>query len=328
MSRRKNTRRLMLLVLVALGLYSVTSAGAAEPPALDAVESEQGVLITEGDARVLFFQRRPKSHEGRHTRSNYVHPLYDLDGRVLTEDFPADHLHHRGIFWTWHQVWVGDQAIGDPWAIRDFSWDVREVRIERDKPDSIALQTLVLWKSPLWKDAQGRLKPLVREEATIRVHRATSNTRAIDFEIRLLALEDELLLGGSNDAKGYGGFSVRLRLPEGVQMIGRGGPVTPKTRAVEAGPWLDVSAPFAETAEPSGVAILCHPSNPGFPQPWILRASESMQNVVYPGREPVLLSTETPLVLRYRLVIHRGPGTPERGNGWLEEYRQEVLPLP
>jgi hypothetical protein len=31
-----------------------------------------------------------------------------------------------------------------------------------------------------------------------------------------------------------------------------------------------------------------------------------MQNAVYPGREPVKLSTEAPLVLRYRLIIHRG----------------------
>ena len=34
------------------------------------------------------------------------------DGQVLTEDFPADHLHHRGIFWAWHQVYVGEKAMG------------------------------------------------------------------------------------------------------------------------------------------------------------------------------------------------------------------------
>ena len=39
---------------------------------------------------------------------------------------------------------------------------------------------------------------------------------------------------------------------------------------------------------------------------WILRRRGSMQNAVYPGATPVPLPMEKPLVLRYRLVIHRG----------------------
>ena len=53
---------------------------------------------------------------------------------------------------------------------------------------------------------------------------------------------------------------------------------------------------------------LCHPSLPNFPQPWILRRKTSMQNPVYPGPHPVALPREDPLVLRYRLVLHRGAG--------------------
>ncbi len=54
----------------------------------------------------------------------------------------------------------------------------------------------------------------------------------------------------------------------------------------------------------SGLAILCHPSLPDFPQPWILRRKTSMQNPIYPGPDPVALPREDPLVLRYRLVLH------------------------
>ena len=75
---------------------------------------------------------------------------------------------------------------------------------------------------------------------------------------------------------------------------------------VEAGPWLDFSGHFQKDGEVSGLAILCHRSLPGYPQRWILRRAQSMQNAVYPGREPVLLSREEPLVLRYRLILHRG----------------------
>ncbi|SVB38186.1 uncharacterized protein METZ01_LOCUS191040, partial [marine metagenome] len=63
---------------------------AAQQPALKTKVTADGVLVTEGDAKVLFYQRTTKSRDGKHARANYVHPLYDLNGNVLTEDFPAD----------------------------------------------------------------------------------------------------------------------------------------------------------------------------------------------------------------------------------------------
>jgi hypothetical protein len=45
------------------------------------------------------------------------------------------------------------------------------------------------------------------------------------------------------------------------------------------------------------------PSNPGHPQPWILRREKSMQNVAFPGSTPVKL-TKKGIRLRYRMVIH------------------------
>ena len=63
-----------------------------------------------------------------------------------------------------------------------------------------------------------------------------------------------------------------------------------------------------------------HPQNPGAPQPWILRAKESAQNAAYPGREPMLLSTNQPLVLRYRVFIHDGTITPAQLDNLLRDY--------
>src|SRR5262245_20143036 len=109
------SRRLVLVTLILCPL-----AGHAQAPsAWRAVTNDEGVWLQEGDTKVLFYQRRPKAKDGKFARANYVHPLLDLDGEPLTEDFPADHLHHRGIFWAWHQVLIGDKAIGDPWALKD-----------------------------------------------------------------------------------------------------------------------------------------------------------------------------------------------------------------
>lgn len=286
---------------------------------LKTVPTHDGVWIQEGDQKVLFYQRQPKSLNGKFTRANYVHPLLDLDGEAVTEDFPADHPHHRGIFWSWHQVYVGKQAVGDPWALKDSAWDVRDVQ-PKASDNALSLQTTVEWLSPLWKDAQGKQKPFVREHAIIRVHKAEPKWRAIDFEIWLRALEDDLTLGGAAEpAPGYGGFSPRLKLAKDVRFLGPKGLVEALPGPVAAAPWMDVSGTLGDKGM-SGVAILIHPDTPGYPQPWILRAKRSMQNPVYPGPKTVPLSTMAPLVLKYRLIVHRGEASIGDVEVWHRDY--------
>ena len=281
------------------------SEGSALPP-IRVVETDEGFGFFEGEEKVLFYQRMPKCLDGKYSRCHYIHPLYGLDGEILTEDFPSDHLHHRGIFWAWHQVLVGDKRVGDGWSLKDIAWDVYDAKTLSLNNGSSALKVKVFWKSPLWTDAEGRQKPFVKETTIIRVEPASAGTRKIDFQISLLALEDGVRIGGAANEKAYGGFSARIRLPKDISFTGQGGDVTPAGTPIKAGPWLDFSGHFGEQGQVSGLAILCHRSLPGYPQQWILRRTGSMQNAVYPGQEPVSLSREKPLVLRYRLIVHRG----------------------
>jgi len=270
------------------------------------VKTGEGFLFLEGKKKILFYQRKPKSFHGRYSRCNYAHPLYGLDGEILTEDFPSDHRHHRGIFWAWHQVLVGDKRVGDGWIVDNFSWDVYDAKILAGDSNCPALKVKVFWKSNLWTNAEGRQKPFVKETTIIRAHPAAGDIRKIDFVISLLALEDGVRIGGADNEKSYGGFSVRIKLPKDIRFTGCNGTVEPMRIPVEAGPWMDFSGHFQKTSQVSGLAILCHRSLPGYPQPWILRRASSMQNAVYPGRRPVVLSRKKPLVLRYRLIVHRG----------------------
>src|SRR5690606_8161122 len=87
-----------------------------------AIEEADGKLrVTQSDSPVLVYnfgpvQPPPGVDNDRYWRSSYIHPLYGLDGNILTEDFPADHLHHRGVFWTWPETRVGDRKM-DVWTI-------------------------------------------------------------------------------------------------------------------------------------------------------------------------------------------------------------------
>ncbi len=333
--RMRDFRNQFLMTVAVLVVFAVlvgceptkhqTSTATMSP--IEIFESSRGFTFTEGKAKEMYYQRQHKSLNGKYSRANYIHPLYGLDGEMLTEDFPVDHLHHRGVFWAWHQVWLGDKRLGDPWAANDFFWDVYDSKILTVDSQSRALQVRVYWKSPLWTDTDGKQKAFVKETTTIRVHRAQDDIRKIDFEIYLLALEDGIRIGGSEDDKGYGGFTTRIRLPDVLSFTGSNGPVEPNTLSVEAGPWLDFSGDFDKDGKVSGLAILCHNSSPGYPQPWILRRKGSAQNPVYPGRHPILLSREEPLVLLYRLIIHRGNVHHVNLDKLQADYNSEPLPV-
>lgn len=274
-------------------------------PQVEVLQEEGGYSIREDGEPVLFYQLAPRSMDGQHQRSNYIHPLHGLDGEVLTEDFPADHRHHRGVYWTWHQVLIGDVRAGDPWLARSFSWEVQDASV---LPEGNGLRVTHRWHSP---DFQAGVEPILEETAEVVVHPSAAGLRMIDFDIRLVPLQDGVRLGGSEDDKGYGGFSVRVAMIEGLRFEASSGPVEPQRQPVEAGDWVDFSGDFAGTGEPSGVAVVVHPSSAGYPQPWVLRspATPSMQNPVWPGPEPTGLARGEETRLRYRLVIHRGPAS-------------------
>lgn len=289
--------------LPAAGVYSVKTGMGEVEPAFRVDSNEEGYLVSEGDRPVLFYQSAPRSLDGEYTRAGYVHPLYGLDGRVLTHDFPDDHLHHRGIFWAWHQLWVGDDKAGDPWLTKDFLTDVESVRF-LDGPLFSVLEATARWTSPLQKDDAGELVPLVRERVRIQVFRSTEDSQVIDFQIRFRALVDGIRIGGSENPRGYSGFTVRVHASQDGRIHDQSG-IQMGDRVGESSPWADYSGSFGLGGMISGVGMLTHPSYPEFPPRWLLR-HYGMQNVAFPGRHPVDLPRGQSQDLRHRLVIHRG----------------------
>jgi len=264
------------------------------------IKSDEGIEILENHKKVLFYQVRPKSVEGKYERAGFIHPLYSLNEKSLTEDMPKDHPYHRGIFWAWHQIIWDNKQIADGWISQNISWEPSKISVQKKKKRT-TLQSEMIWKSVLNDSIS---TPIVKEHTKISVHQSTSQYRIIDFDIQLFALKDSLKIGGSDDEKGYGGFCLRLKLPEDISFVSGNTELTPLETAVHAGPWMNFAGSFdGKDSRKIGIAVFCHNSNPGRLQEWILRKKESMQNIVYPGRTPVALS-KNGLRLRYRLVIH------------------------
>ena len=282
-------------------------------------ENSQGIQVKENDRPVFFYQREPKS-SAKAVFNNYLHPLYDLNGDTITEEFPEDHPYHRGIFWAWHQLYIHNKSVGDGWIMEDIVLDVVDVKTALDK-EKAQLNVHVLWKSKIFENGI----PFIEEHTSITVHQQQFDFRSIDFEISLKALVPGVQLGGSDDVKGYGGFCARIKLPESLIFTSIDGSVTPQEGQVVAGAWMDFSHYDSARQVESGLAILCHPDIPNYPAPWILRQSGSMQNIVFPGAERIVLPMNKPTVLRYRLIIHNGDATKISIGALQLEYEQQVV---
>lgn len=280
-----------------------------------AIRSNEGVEIREMDKKVLFYQQGPRSIAGKYERAGYVHPVYSLNEKILTEDFPEDHPYHHGIFWAWHQIILNNEQIADGWISENISWKPHTLKVKKRRRN-VLIKSEMIWLIKLPNaDSAGIIKEFTR----VRVHQANSQYRAIDFEIRLFPLMDGLKIGGSDDAKGYGGFCLRLNLPKDISFFSKNKAVTASETAVVAGPWLNFVGSFdGPLMPPSGIAVFCYQGPDQ--QPWILRKEKSMQNIPYPGRTPVILPKEG-LTMKYRMIIHNG----DLSNENLEElYRQYI----
>ncbi len=190
-------------------------------------------------------------------RSDYIHPLYSLEGEMLTRDWPeGGHPHHRAIFWAWPEVEYGAER-GDIYALqRVFARPTGNIEYING-PVFAQIEAENLW---MWEDTE----PIVREQAVIRVYRATSTSRIIDLTIKLDALKDSISIA-TRGTDSYGGLNLRMMTPESQD-------ISYFTDADDSEPlraWSDFNGIFEGTQTTSGLMVLQHQDNPDSPEDWV-----------------------------------------------------------
>jgi Family of unknown function (DUF6807) len=252
----------------------------------------------------------PVGVDPRFARSSYIHPLYSLDGQVLTQDFPSDHRHHHGLFWAWPVVEVR--------GVKTSNWEPREPALRQHfvkwaKREVTAEGARLVVKNT-WK--LGGTEDVVHETVTIFVHGATLYGRAVDVEILLRPVGGPITLRGApEDNKGYSGLCFRSApLLKGAAMTTDDGPLAADSTG-KPFRWADISRPDL------GVAIFVSPDHPGYPIPWLIRNSYAgVLNPCWPGLPGTTLLEGVPVTLRYRVYIHRGDCASGRVKEAFEAY--------
>jgi hypothetical protein len=227
-------------------------------------------------------------------RSCYIHPIYGLDGEVLTDDFPKDHFHHRGLSWMWLVVKVGDKTY-DLWTIKGIRDHTVKLLDAQSSPESATLRMANAWIT------DGGEKVL-DETVTITAHKAESGGRVIDLEISLYPTTQPVTLDSS--ATGYSGLNLRFAPREDTVIVTSSGKADKDVNR-ERYYWSDLSGKFAGSKEFSGIAIFDNPSNPSYPTGW----SNRFYGILGPSFtaiQPVTIKPGKPLVLRYRVWVHKG----------------------
>jgi hypothetical protein len=227
-------------------------------------------------------------------RSNYLHPLYGLNGETLTKDWSLDHPHHRGVYWAWPEVdWHGQR--GDLHALQTvFARPTGKCAATSGSVFAL-LEAENLWQ---WEDHE----PIVRELALIRAWRANGIGRYIDLDFHFTALKDDVAIA-RRETSHYGGLNIRLAQVREQQIVQFTSPPSQTPRMAWAALW----GTFPGGKEPAGLAVLQSPKNPDYPGEWVKYPELNWLQPTFPAAGTrYVLKAGQPLRLQFRLWILPG----------------------
>ena len=258
------------------------------------------------------------------TRGDYIHPIYSCDGDVLTDDFPADHPHHRGLWWSW-PVTRWNSRVEDIWAVCDVRSHPVAVRRIETGPVMTVIEAESEWRfaarpaqtdQPLPEDSD---KAFVQENTVIRAFASQNANRFIDTDITLIALENGVAIGGRPGA-GYGGITLRTAKADQLTVTcvpdSEGKIVEPVTSggSPSMSNWINVTGDFPSQQGKKrwGMTLFEPPSTPNFSNNRHLYPAIFCFMVAFPGDREFELPRDKPFELQSRLWIHPSDVTAEQ----------------
>ena len=261
----------------------------------------------------------PEGVEFKFVRSGYIDPMYGPSGELLTEDFPADHYHHKGIWMPWTKTEFEGHEV-DFWNLGALQgtvqfagferfesgpvygrFRVRHEHVDLQQPGGGKVVLEELWDVRVWTvggpDEGYWLWDLTSEQTCV-----------ADSPLHLKAYRYGGL--GWRGPKAWNGDDYQILSSEGK---------TRKDAHATRSSWC---AHSGETdGERTTVVILCHSANERFPEP--MRTWDNGMvffNYVPPQKEDLDLLPGVKHVFRYRFFIHSGGIDEERARSAWSDF--------
>ena len=84
-------------------------------PALPDGQGAEVLDLSDGDRVVMSYQANrlpsPDPAAPWYGRSGFIHPIRTPGGRIVSDAFPADHLHQHGVMMAWTSSRIGDRKV-------------------------------------------------------------------------------------------------------------------------------------------------------------------------------------------------------------------------
>ena len=285
-----------------LASESASNPGAGLVPRIS-VKPGKSIDLLRGKQHLVSYvsgMRLPAGMRADRRRSTYIHPARDLHGVNLLDDFPKDHVHHRGISWMWPEIRI-DGKTYDLWHLRGI--ELRFEKLLRQVSGDVLAEFTV---QNGWYTGKTRvMSEILRVRVTpVRIS-GVLRGHMIDLDFSWSAVSKALTLSGQKNAgKGYGGLGVRLAPREALRITTSEGPIRGDSLHKRF-TWADYSARFRGAKHVSGVALIPHPGNDGFPNEWILRRYGFIGEC-WPGLGTTTFEPDKPRRARYLVYVHQG----------------------
>lgn len=307
-STLQNSYSTVIGISVIEGKYKIIPY--TQKPVFSLDDNENGRLtIMENNNPVLSYNFGMQLRENvpkRYRRSTYIHPIYDLKGNILTDDFPKDHFHHRGLSWMWPKIFI-DSVRYDLWHIYGMKGKLEGIHqiFKKWVVKEVGPVCVTIGAKNVWQLDDG--KKVMDEWVYVKVYRATDNARAIDIKLIWKAIAPIGIEGQTK--KGYGGLNFRFAPRKETQIFSNLG--EEEDSDLKRLPWADESAKFNDKNYFSGVSIFQQKDNNNYPAGWCLR-HYGFLGVAWPGVERYNMKPGETLSLSFRIWIHQGNA--EEGN--------------
>jgi len=294
-------------------IYRLVSAKSNDDPG-DGVQ-----VIREGSQLKCSVANQPVFHYQAHVvelprpdikpifqRGGYLHPLLTPNGKLITDDYPPNHLHHHGIWFSWTKTeFEGRQP--DFWNMGEGKGKVEFVAVDKT------------WSGLVHGGFQSRhrfvdltaAEPKVALNETwqvtlYNVGRSANRYWMVDLvSTQHCATASPLKLPKYH----YGGLGFRGNWTWNGKdktffLTSEG--ETDRVKGNETrGRWCHISGDVDGARV--GIAILCHPDNFRAPQPMRLHPAEPFFCYAPSQLDDWEISPGKPYVSRYRLIVADGP---------------------
>ncbi|MEX2382929.1 MAG: PmoA family protein [Opitutales bacterium] len=285
--------------------------GEASPVTVETVPDNGRLKLSVEGVPVLYYQAEKREFprpgiDPIYARGGFIHPLLSPSGKVLTDSYPEDHVHHHGIWAPWTRTEF-EERTPDFWNMAQGSGTVEFVEIDETWSGAVhgGFQTrhqFVDLSAP---------EPVValNETWTVKVYNGRDDERAYNiFDLTIVqetASSSPLTLPEYH----YGGLGFRGNGDwvgnDNTFFLTSNGETDRVAGHATRADWCHIGGEV--DGDLTGVAILGHPGNFRAPQPMRLHPNEPFFCYAPSQLGDWEITPEEPYVARYRFVTMDGP---------------------